>query len=69
MMMSEGHESFKIDMQELPTRSSTEAQLVAGALAMRKVLLCQNMMTDLGFKEDFKFIPFHMDNTSALHAA
>ena len=32
-------------------------------------MFCQNMMTELGFKEDFKSVPLHIDNTSALHVA
>ena len=34
-----------------------------------EAVFCQNMMTELGFKEDFKSVPLHIDNTSALHVA
>ena len=44
-----------------------EAVLVAGALAMREVVFGQNMMTELGFKEDFKCVLLRI--TSALHVA
>ena len=67
--MCNGPVSFKVGMPELKAQSTMDAELVAGALAMRKAVLCQNMMTELGFKEDFKYIPLHIDSTSALHAA
>ena len=43
-----------------------EAELVVGALAMREAVFHQNMMTELGFEEDFKCVPLHVDNASAL---
>ena len=46
-----------------------EMRFVAGALAMREAVFCQNMMMELGFKEDFKCVPLHIENTSALHVA
>ena len=69
MMMCNGPVSFKVGMQGLTTRSTMEAELVAGALAMREAVFCQNMMTELRFKEDFECVPLHIDNTSALHVA
>ena len=42
---------------------------MAGALETREAVFCQSMMTELGFKEDFKCVPLHIDNTSALHVA
>ena len=69
MMMCNGPVSLKVGMQGLPAQSTMEAELVAGALAMREAMFCQSMVTEPGFKEDFKRVPLHMDNTSALHAA
>ena len=46
-----------------------EAELVAAALATREAVFFQNMMTELGFKEEFNCVPLHIDNTSALHVA
>ena len=48
---------------------NNESELVAGALETREAVFCQSMMTELGFKEDFKCVPLHIDNTSALHVA
>lgn len=68
-MMYNGPVSFKVGMQELATQSTVEAELVAGALAMRKSVFCQNMLMEPGFKEDSKCVPLHIDNNSALHVA
>lgn len=69
MMMCNGPVSFKVGMQGLTAQSTMEAELVAGALAMREAVFCQGMMTELGFEEEFKCVPLHIDNTSALHVA
>ena len=69
MMMCNGPVSFKVGMQGLTTRSTMEAELVAGALATREAVFCQNTITELGFKEDFECVPLHIDNTSALRVA
>lgn len=67
-MMSDGPVSFKTGMQGLMSQSTMEAELVAVALSMWEAVVCQNMMTDFGFKENFKCAPFHIGNTLILHA-
>ena len=69
MMMCNGPVSIKVGMQGLTAQSTMEAELVAGALATREAVFCQNTITELGFKEDFECVPLHIDNTSALHVA
>ena len=69
MMMCIGPGSFKVGMQGLTAQSTMEAELVAAALATREAVFFQNMMTELGFKEEFNCVPLHVDNTSALHLA
>ena len=49
--------------------STTEPELVAGALTMRGAVLCSNKTMELSFNGDFKGVPLHIDNTSALHVA
>lgn len=36
---------------------------------MSEAVFCQNMMSELGFKEDFKCVPLHVDTTSGLSLA
>ena len=60
--------SFKVGLQGL-TAKSTEAELVAAALAMKETVFCSNMMKELGFGTRFDIIPLYIDNTSALHVA
>ena len=69
MVMCIGPGSFKVGMQGLTAQSTMEAELVAAALATREAVFFQNMMTELGFKEEFNCVPLHIDNTSALHVA
>lgn len=57
---------FEVSMLGLPAQSTMGAEHVAGVLAMSDAVLFQNTMTDLGFKEDFKCVPFHIDNTLVL---
>ena len=61
MMMCNGPVSFKVGMQGLTVQLTMEAKLMAGALAMRKAVFCQNRMTELGLKEDIKCVPLHMN--------
>lgn len=43
-----------------------EAELAAAALAMKEVVFCPNMMTDMGLKEDFKTVQLFVDNPFTL---
>ena len=58
MMMSNGPVSFKVGLQGITAQSTMEVKLVTAALAMKEAVYCANMM--------FKFVPIHIDNTSAL---
>ena len=41
---------------------------MAAALAMKdEAVFCSNMMSELGFGENFGSVPLHIDNTSALY--
>ena len=44
-----------------------EAELVAGALAMKETVFCSNMLIELGFGNEFENVPLHIDNTAILH--
>ena len=44
-----------------------EAELVAGALAMKEAVFCSNMLIELGFGNEFENAPLHIDNTAILH--
>ena len=43
--------------------STMEAELVAGALAMKEDVFCSKMMKELGFGTQFKQVPVNIDNT------
>ena len=59
--------SFKVGLQGLTAQSSMEAELVAAERAMKKALICFNMMKELGFGTRFESVAPYTDNTSALH--
>ena len=44
-----------------------EAELVAGALAMKEDVFCSNMLIELGFGKEFEKVPLHFDSTAILH--
>lgn len=67
LIMCNGPASFK--MGGLAAKSTIEAGRVAEALAMRGAVFYQNIMTELGSKEDCKCIALHIGNTSALNVA
>ena len=61
---------FKVELQGLNAQPTMEAELVAVALTMKEeALFCSNMMSELGFGENFSRVPLYIDNTSALHIA
>ena len=60
---------FKVGLQGLSVQSTTEVELVAGALTMKEAGFCSNMMLELGFDENFDSVPLYIDNTLALHVA
>ena len=61
---------FKVELQELTTQPTTEAELVAVALTLKEeAVFCSNMMLELDFDKSFSSVPLHIDNTSALHIA
>ena len=47
--------------------STMEAELVAGALAMKEAVFCSNMLIELGFGKEFVKVPLQIDNTATLH--
>ena len=47
--------------------STMEAELVASALTMKEAVFCSNMMTKLGFGQQFGQVPLYIDNTATLH--
>lgn len=53
--------------QGLTAQLTMEADPVAGTLVIKET--GQNIVTGLGFKEQFKCVPLHIHNTSALHVA
>ena len=44
-----------------------EAELVAGALAMKEAVFRSNMLIELDFGKEFEKVPLHIDNTATLH--
>ena len=61
---------FKVELQGLTAQPTMEAELVAAALKMKEeAVFCSNMMSGLGFGENFGSVPLHIDNTSVLYIA
>ena len=59
---------FKSGLQGLTAMSTMEVEVVASALAMKEAVFCSNMLTELGFGEDFARVHLYCDNTATLHA-
>ena len=67
IMLSKAPISFKSGIQSLTAMSTMEAELVASALTMKEALLCSNMMTELGFGQQFGQVPLYIDDTATFH--
>ena len=67
-MLCDAPIGFKSGLQGLTAMSTMETELVASALAMKEAVFCSNILTELGFGEDFVKVPLHCDNTATLHA-
>ena len=67
MMMAKAPVSFKSGLQSLTAMSTMEAELVAATLAMKKVIFCINMMTELGFRSEFSSGLLYIDNAAILN--
>ena len=67
VMLSKAPISFKSGIQSLTAMSTMEAELVALALTMNEAVFCSNMMTELGFGQQFGQVPLYIDNTATLH--
>ena len=51
----------------LTAMSTMETDLVAAALAMKEVIFCTSMMTELGFGSEFNSAPLYIDNTATIN--
>lgn len=67
MMISKAPVSFKWGLHSLTAMSTMMAEMVAAALAMKEAVFCANVMTELGFGEEFGSVPLSIDNTTTLH--
>ena len=67
MMFCKAPVSFRSGVQSLAAISTMEAELVAGALAMKEDVFCSNMLIELGFGKEFEKVPLHFDSTAILH--
>ena len=67
MMFCKAPVSFRSGVQSLTAMSTMEAELVAGALAMKEAVFRSNMLILLGFGKKFEEVPLHIDNTVTLH--
>ena len=59
---------FKSGLQSLTAMLTMEAERVAVGLAMKEVIFCTNMMTELGFGSEFSSAPLYIGNTATLNA-
>ena len=67
MMMAKAPASFKSGLQSLTDMSTMEAELVTAALAMKEVIFCTNIMTEVGFGSESRSAPLYIDNTATLN--
>ena len=44
-----------------------EAELVASAIAVSEPVFFSDILTELGFGNEFEHVPLHIDNTAKLH--
>ena len=65
--MAKAPVSFKSGLQILTDMSTMEAELVTAALAMKEVIFCTNIMTEVGFGSEFSSAPLYIDNTTTLN--
>ena len=68
-LMFSGLEGFKIRLSGITAWSTTEAELVTVALAIRQAVYSAKAMDEMAFGETFKCVPPHMGYTPALHVA
>ena len=68
-MLCNGFISFEVELQGLTAHSTTEAELVVVASAMKESVFCSNMMTELGYGKGLDGVPIPVDKTSALRGA
>ena len=47
--------------------STMEAELVASAIAVNEPVFCSDILTELGFGNEFEQVPLHMDSTAKLY--
>ena len=69
IMMAKAPVCFKSGLQSLTAMSTMEAELAAAALAMKEVIFCTNMMSELGFGSEFSSAPLYIDNTTTLNVS
>ena len=55
MMFCKAPVSFRSGVQNLTAMSTMEAELVAGALAMKEVVFCSNILIEVDFGKEFEF--------------
>ena len=67
MMAKKAPVSFKSGLQSLTAMSTMEAELVAAALAIKEVIFCTNIMTELGFGLEFSSAQLDIDKTATLN--
>ena len=67
VMLSKSPISFKSGIQSLAAMFTMEAELVASGLTMEEPVFCSNLMTELGFGQQFGQVPLYIENTATLH--
>ena len=67
-MLCDAPIGFKSGLQGLTAMSTMEGELVASTLPMKEAVFCSNMLTKLGFGNDFAKVPLYCDNKPTLHA-
>ena len=69
LIMAGGLLSFTTALQSVTALSTMGAELIAMALARKKVVCLSNMMAELGFRMLFDSVPYFVYHTGALYIA
>ncbi|CAM9689311.1 unnamed protein product, partial [Sphacelaria rigidula] len=58
--------TFKVRLQGLTAQSTMEAELVAGAIAIKEAVYCSNMIIEMGCGSSLNTVPIYLDNIATL---
>ncbi|CAM9671511.1 unnamed protein product, partial [Sphacelaria rigidula] len=66
IMLARAPVRFKVGLQGRTAQSTMEADLVAGALAIKEAVYCSNMIIEMECGSSVNTVPIYLDNTATL---